>query len=466
METKIVLQRHTKLGRISAGARSALIARAEFGPVVTSRVNTLRPALHYSGANVNYRCDWFSTIVASQRGVHKFTSCISANQNCSRLFLRVTVEKFLLHQPLKSSKLQYKYSAVFCDFWTGGRRFPKVMADESEAGDAGVRELYADSDSGDDFDGFDAETVQRAEATLAQTRTRRNDTESDTDNNASDRESSDSGSESSDGGAGARHTTRPAAGNIRRGRGQIRGRGRNGDSLGPTASGSGSATPTVPTLADGTEIEWQADSGECGANWMRQLPNDPPLGKPAFFPTMNLRPIDFFMRTFPLALLTLLCTETNRYFADSSRQPTMNDAIRKAWVDVDVPEMKAFISELIVMGLCRRFSYRSYWSTNWLLDMPGFRSILPRDRFFAILRFLHLSDNSSDIPRGQPGHDRAFKIRPMISSLVEAWQDSYDIEKSVSVDECMIAFKGRVSMRQYMPKKPSKWGLKGWVLAG
>ena len=254
----------------------------------------------------------------------------------------------------------------------------------------------------------------------------------------------------------------PAAGNIRRGRGQIRGHGRNGDNLGPTASGS--ATPTVPTLADGTEIEWTADSGECGANWMQQLPND--LGKPAFFPTMNLRPIDFFLQIFPLALLTLLCMETNWYFAHWSRQPTMNDAIRKAWVDVDVPEMKAFISVLIVMGLCRRFSYRSYWSTNWLLDMPGFRSILPRDRFFAILRFLHLSDNSSAIPRGQPGHDRAFKIRPMIRSLVEAWQDAYDLEKSVSVDECMIAFKGRVSMRQYMPKKPSKWGLKGRVLAG
>ena len=251
---------------------------------------------------MKYRCDRCSTFVASQRRVHKFTSCISANQNWSRIFLRVTVELFLLHQPLKSSKLQYKYSAVFCDFWTCGRRFPKVMADESKAGDAGVRELYADSDSGDDFGGFDAEAVQSAEATLAQTRTRRNDTESDTDN-ASDRESSDSGSESSDGGAG--HTTMPAAGKIWRGRGQIRGRGRNGDSRGPTASGSGSATPTVPTLADGTEIEWQADSGECGANWMGQLPNDLPLGKPAFFPTMNLRPIDFFMRTFPLALLTI-----------------------------------------------------------------------------------------------------------------------------------------------------------------
>ena len=335
------------------------------------------------------------------------------------------------------------------------------MADESDAGAAGLRELYADSDSGDDFVGFDAETARRAERTSTQSQTRRNDTDS-----SSDPESSDSGSESSDGdtGTGARQTTMPAAGNIRRGRGQIRGRGRgrNGDNLGPTASGS--ATPTVPTLADGTEIEWTADSGECGANWMQQLPND--LGKPAFFPTMNLRPIDFFLRTFPLALLTLLCAETNRYFAHWSRQPTMNDAIRKAWVDVDVPEMKALISLLIVMGLCRRFSYHSYWSTNWLLDMPGFRSILPRDRFFAILCFLHLSDNSSAIPRGQPGHDRAFKIRPMIRSLVEAWQDAYDLEKSVSVDECMIAFKGRVSMRQYMPKKPSKWGLKGWVLAG
>ena len=33
------------------------------------------------------------------------------------------------------------------------------MADESEAGGAGLRELYADSDSGDDFIGFNVETV-------------------------------------------------------------------------------------------------------------------------------------------------------------------------------------------------------------------------------------------------------------------------------------------------------------------
>ena len=45
------------------------------------------------------------------------------------------------------------------------------MADESEAGAAGLRELYADSDSGDDFVGFDAETARRAERTSTQSQT-------------------------------------------------------------------------------------------------------------------------------------------------------------------------------------------------------------------------------------------------------------------------------------------------------
>ena len=30
----------------------------------------------------------------------------------------------------------------------------------------------------------------------------------------------------------------------------------------------------------------------------------------------------------------------------------------------------------------------------------------------------------------------------------------------------MIRFKGRVFFRQYMPKKPIKWGIKVWTLAG
>ena len=35
----------------------------------------------------------------------------------------------------------------------------------------------------------------------------------------------------------------------------------------------------------------------------------------------------------------------------------------------------------------------------------------------------------------------------------------------MSIDEAMISFKGRLSWIQYMPKKPTKWDMKPWVLA-
>ena len=33
------------------------------------------------------------------------------------------------------------------------------------------------------------------------------------------------------------------------------------------------------------------------------------------------------------------------------------------------------------------------------------------------------------------------------------------------MDETMIGFKGRLNFIQYMPEKPTKWGMKAYVLA-
>lgn len=37
--------------------------------------------------------------------------------------------------------------------------------------------------------------------------------------------------------------------------------------------------------------------------------------------------------------------------------------------------------------------------------------------------------------------------------------------RDLSVDESMVAHKGRTKHLQYMPAKPTKWGLKVWMLA-
>ena len=90
---------------------------------------------------------------------------------------------------------------------------------------------------------------------------------------------------------------------------------------------------------------------------------------------------------------------------------------------------------------------------------------MKRDRFSLILRFLHLNDSTLYRRKGEPGHDPLYKMRPFIEPLFENFRSCYTLSKEISVDESMIAFKGRLSFIQYMPKKPTKWGMKAFVLA-
>ena len=66
------------------------------------------------------------------------------------------------------------------------------------------------------------------------------------------------------------------------------------------------------------------------------------------------------------------------------------------------------------------------------------------------------------LPRGDPGYD---KLRPVINILSTQFLQNYDPHRENSVDEAMIKFKGRSSMKQYLPKKPVKCSFKVWVWA-
>ena len=81
------------------------------------------------------------------------------------------------------------------------------------------------------------------------------------------------------------------------------------------------------------------------------------------------------------------------------------------------------------------------------------------------MKFLHLNDNSQYKKKGEPGHDPLYKLRPFLTPLIANFQSSYTLHREVSVDESMIGFKGRLGFIQYMPKKPTKWGMKAFVLS-
>ena len=54
------------------------------------------------------------------------------------------------------------------------------------------------------------------------------------------------------------------------------------------------------------------------------------------------------------------------------------------------------------------------------------------------------------------------KVKIFLDYLISKFQSSY--YPSV-VDETMVGFRGRISAKQYIPKKPEKWGIKAFTMA-
>ena len=74
-------------------------------------------------------------------------------------------------------------------------------------------------------------------------------------------------------------------------------------------------------------------------------------------------------------------------------------------LDFSIDELLAFIGLNIAMGMLRLPQARDYWSTNEILATPWFAAIMLRDRFFHILRFLHLVDSTKQKSKGEGGYD-------------------------------------------------------------
>ena len=70
-------------------------------------------------------------------------------------------------------------------------------------------------------------------------------------------------------------------------------------------------------------------------------------------------------------------------------------------------------------------------------------------------------DNITLQPCGSPGLGN---IRPIIDHLSAKLAEAYNPHKEVAIDEAMIKFQRRSSLKQYMPIKPVKRGIKVWVL--
>ncbi len=119
--------------------------------------------------------------------------------------------------------------------------------------------------------------------------------------------------------------------------------------------------------------------------------------------------------------------------------------------------MKAFVGAILSMGIIQLPNLKDYWANNQTTNIPLFRNVFSRNRFFQIFGTLHAGDIDSTVRRN--------KIQPFLDLLCPLFEGAYTLDQQVAIDESVISFRGRVGFLQYLKGKPNPWGIKAFVLA-
>ena len=116
------------------------------------------------------------------------------------------------------------------------------------------------------------------------------------------------------------------------------------------------------------------------------------------------------------------------------------------------------------MGITRKPSYRDYWASDPDLHNEFISRLMTVKRFSFLLSHLHLNDNSMQPRHDSQNLDKLYKLRPLIDNLCNSFSKCYSAHAEVAVDESMVKFQGRSSLKQCMRDKPTKRGYKIWML--
>ncbi|XP_067121649.1 piggyBac transposable element-derived protein 4-like [Centruroides vittatus] len=221
----------------------------------------------------------------------------------------------------------------------------------------------------------------------------------------------------------------------------------------------------VPSIDDSSSSG--SDTSSTARNWCeadaQRYPTPPPrfpfTGTPGcrFSTTEVIEPLDYFKLFFDNELVNHITTETNRYAL------TKPQTSRSQWDTVSIQEMYMFFCVVILQGIIHKPDERMYWTTNETLSTPSFRRLMSRNRFLAIKQNLHFTDNQNYNPRTHP-NPKLNKIWPIVQNLCSKFSRLYVPERDIVVDESLMLFKGRLSWRQYMPLKRSRFGVKFYML--
>ena len=159
-------------------------------------------------------------------------------------------------------------------------------------------------------------------------------------------------------------------------------------------------------------------------------------------------PYEYFKKFVNDDMFDNLATESNNY------------AHQKSGINLKTTasELETFVGMYFHTGVVKMPSVGCYWEAE--TRYPAVADMMSRNRFQKITSYLHIKDNI--LVTDAEKLDRAWKIRCWLDDLNANFATVSPSEYQC-VDEIMVAFKGRSLLKQYLPKKPKKWGFKLWA---
>ena len=128
-----------------------------------------------------------------------------------------------------------------------------------------------------------------------------------------------------------------------------------------------------------------------------------------------------------------------------------------------IDEVKNFFGIMLHTGVHKLPNRRMYLGT--FANVPVISETMTRNCFDEILSIFHFNDNNLASPSTSPDHNKLHKIQPVIQFFNARFNKVVFLETNEAVDEMIISFKGKHSVKMYMPKKPVKWGYKLWGIS-
>ncbi|XP_039967518.1 piggyBac transposable element-derived protein 4-like [Bactrocera tryoni] len=165
--------------------------------------------------------------------------------------------------------------------------------------------------------------------------------------------------------------------------------------------------------------------------------------------------MEIFHKLFPHSLYLHIVACTNQRLELLNKCKGQQQKMIKL---TDKGEMQKIIGCMLIMSYNKLPGLKHYWSQKESMGNRTIENCISRDRYMVLTSKLYFSQ-----PNKPPDATKSYYVDDLISCLKHSFSKCRQDSPFQSIDESMTKFKGRSSLKQYMPLKPIKRGIKLWL---